>query len=224
MDIKAVLKKLADSSDAESNARAYRELLEKSEAADSDDLQAFVESENKLLEGKAPEGKALSPIEEASDARTAVNHFIPDESGDAWELAKKRDLLGYADGLKRLTFEPDRDKWNARYEADNDVVVIQAKFLVKGFIEKTQIFLHEFGHRGQVKDPKSYEAFLGLGLNKLENFLDMANKVHREDYAKNDVDSTEVSEEAFAEGYSRFCLGLEMPDELRAFWQERAKR
>jgi hypothetical protein len=123
-------------------------------------------------------------------------------------------------GLKKIRLVPDRDDWNAKYDADDDEVLLEGKFLDKPLNDMVQVLLHEAGHRGQSKDSKTYEAFKRRGLNLLSFFLAMANKAHREDYARKG-EIPNIAEEVFAESYSRFALKLDMPETLRKFWQER---
>jgi hypothetical protein len=136
--------------------------------------------------------------------------------------AKQLDKLGYLKGIKSIALVPDSDKWNASYEYPSDKIRVRRKFEKKTFADQVQTFLHEAGHRGQYKvDTKTYKAFKASGLGSVKNFLAMANKVHREDYAKNGID--DPVEEAFAESYARFILGLKMPPAIRKFWQQRIK-
>lgn len=143
----------------------------------------------------------------------------------AFSQALKLDQLLYLRGIKRVDLISDEDKWNGLYDPNQDAIVLQQKFEPKSAEEKVQIILHEAGHRGQfVVDPKAYEAFVKLGMDKLLNFLKMANAVHLQDWQENGIDDTAKAQEAFAESYSRFCLNREMPDEIRRFWQKRVSR
>jgi hypothetical protein len=156
------------------------------------------------------------------------NHFpardaaINNEFVDAWAQAKSIDPLQYLDGLTKLTFVRDLDHWNAAYLATTDEIEIQDKFHVKMFMDKVQTLLHEIGHRGGMRvDKATFKKFKTLGLSKRSNFLAMANKVHQEDYRVNGIAPSVMADEIFAESYSRFSLGLDMPEELREFWTER---
>jgi hypothetical protein len=140
----------------------------------------------------------------------------------AYRKAQRIDPLGYLKGLKSLVVSPDTDKWNASYEAGKDQIKLRRKFEKKTFSDMVQTLLHEAGHRGQDADPETYKAFKAQGLGTKAQFLAMANKVHREDYAKNGIDNPD--EEAFAESYARFALSMPMPEELRQFWEERTHR
>lgn len=166
----------------------------------------------------------ITDISDLEDLDKLFAHTVDERSSTAVALtmAQRLDRLGYFKGLHQITFESDRDKWNARYEYERDTIVVQAKFENKGFLDKVQTFLHEAGHRGQLRvDPSTYESFKHAGLNTEKNFLAMANQVHREDYARNGINN--LAEEAFAESYARFCLGLEMPTTIKVFWQQRTK-
>lgn len=144
------------------------------------------------------------------------------EFPEAWQQAKSIDPMRYLQGLKKLTFLSDPDKWNAAYLPDSDTIEIQGKFHRKTFLDKVQTLLHEGGHRGQMKvDVPAFEEFNRRKLNKLSSFLAMANKVHQEDYRENGIDEKVRGDEVFAESYARFALGLPMPDELKSFWTER---
>ena len=141
----------------------------------------------------------------------------------AWVKAQSIDPLRYLEGLSKLTFVSDIDNhWNASYTPDDDTVTVAAKFHGKTFSDKLQTLLHEAGHRGQKVDKRTFEQFKAQGLVKLSFFLEMANKAHRDDYDKNGISPSEMADEIFAESYSRFALGMEMPEPLRAFWARRA--
>jgi hypothetical protein len=152
------------------------------------------------------------------------NHITRDASVDikkALARAKEIDPLKYHVGIKSIVIVPDTDKWNAAFVFDNDKIEIQRKLTNKPFQEQVQVLLHEMGHRGQIKDPKTFKAFKDQGLGSIKNFLAMCNKVHREDYEKNGIDNPD--EEAFAESYARFALGLPMPEQIKTFWEKRAR-
>lgn len=170
----------------------------------------------------------------ASALRLVIHNHLPgtrttDDTGAgrqfivAWQQAKKFDLLRYLDGLSKLTFTDDVDQWNAGYLADKDEVSIERKFMKKTLFDMTQTLLHEGGHRGQEIDPETYKAFRVRGLDKQEFFLAMANPVHQQDYRKNGIKPEIMADEIFAESYSRFALGMRMPNELYNFWTERAQ-
>jgi hypothetical protein len=132
------------------------------------------------------------------------------------------DALHYLDGLKKLTFVNDIENyWNASYTFGDDEITIANQFHDKPFFNQVQIVLHEAGHRGQAIDPGTYKAYRAANLNKLNYFLVMANKVHRDDYKKNGISPRDMTEEIFAESYSRFALGMDMPEALRTFWLSR---
>lgn len=150
----------------------------------------------------------------------AADAALPFAEMPALAEAAARDRLGYLDGLKRVTLLPDVDQWNAAYDFANDGIVVQGKFADKDDLDKVQTMLHEGGHRGQVVDGSTFEDFKRRGLGSVENFLAMANQVHRDDYERTGtVDGQE--DEAFAESYARACLGLDMPPEIAEFWSQR---
>lgn len=150
----------------------------------------------------------------------AADAALPFAEMPALAEAAARDRLGYLDGLKRVTLLPDVDQWNAAYDFANDGIVVQGKFADKDDLDKVQTMLHEGGHRGQVVDGSTFEDFKRRGLGSVENFLAMANQVHRDDYERTGtVDGQE--DEAFAESYARACLGLDMPPAIAEFWSQR---
>ncbi len=138
---------------------------------------------------------------------------------EALHKAQALDILNYLRGLRKIELVPDRDQWNAKFDFDKDLILLEKKFLDKSFSDAVQTLLHEAGHRGQYRDKPTYEEFKRQGLNTVPNFLSMANRVHREDYWRAGIDN--LAEEAFAESYARFALGLEMPHSIRRFWAER---
>jgi len=149
------------------------------------------------------------------------NHFTRDaeDVNAAVRKAQELDRLHYLRGVKKLSLVPDRSKWNAKYDINNDEVVLESKLITQGFPTVVRTILHEAGHRGQQKAPDVYEDFKRRGLNKLPYFLKMANPVHRRDFErKGKVDN--IAEEAFAESYARYALGMDMPSELSNFWKE----
>lgn len=76
MDIQAVLKKLTESSDAEANAKTYRELLDVSESKDSDDLRSFVEQ---LVSKEEPPGEVATAKDHSRKRRrqVIVHNYLP---------------------------------------------------------------------------------------------------------------------------------------------------
>jgi hypothetical protein len=127
----------------------------------------------------------------------------------AWQQARKFDALKYLDGLAKLTFTDDVDQWNAGYSAALDEISVERKFMKKSLFDMIQTLLHEAGHRGQKFDPQTFKA--------------MANDVHQKDYREHGIKSDVMRDEVFAESYSRFALGMKMPDALYKFWTERAR-
>jgi hypothetical protein len=148
-------------------------------------------------------------------------HDAPVELSTIKALAKAQELdpLKYWKGIKSIVRAPDTDNWNAHYDFEKDQILFQAKFEKKTFQDKVLTILHELGHRGQSVDSKTYKAFCDQGLGSVKNFLAMCNTTHREDYEKNGVDNPD--EEAFAESYARFALGMPMPEAIKAFWTKR---
>ena len=159
--------------------------------------------------------------------RVVIHNYFPardtvsSTTKEALAKAQQIDPLKYLVGIKGVKLVPDTDQWNAAYVFDKDLIELQQKFEKKTFLDRVQTILHESGHRGQVKDPETFKAFKAQGLDSNKNFLAMANKVHRDDYAKSGIDNPD--EEAFAESYARFALGLPMPAEIKAFWQARVR-
>jgi hypothetical protein len=141
----------------------------------------------------------------------------------AWQQARKFDALKYLDGLAKLTFTDDVDQWNAGYSAALDEISVERKFMKKSLFDMIQTLLHEAGHRGQKFDPQTFKAYEAAGLAKLKFFLAMANDVHQKDYREHGIKSDVMRDEVFAESYSRFALGMKMPDALYKFWTERAR-
>jgi hypothetical protein len=151
-----------------------------------------------------------------------VRDAVSASTKEALAKARSIDPLKYCVGIKCIRLVNDTDNWNAAYLFDKDRIELQNKFERKTFDDKVQTLLHELGHRGQVKDPDTYKAFCDQGLGSEKNFLAMCNKTHRDDYEKNGIDNPH--EEAFAESYARFALGLPMPPAIKAFWEKRAKQ
>lgn len=144
------------------------------------------------------------------------------EFPEAWAQAASIDPLHYLKGLKKISFVGDPDKWNADYDPDNDTITIRNKFHKKTFMDKIQTLLHEAGHRGQMKvDAPTFQAMKKSGLITRQNFLAMANQVHKEDYRENGIEDEVLADEVFGESYARFALGMEMPEGLRKFWEAR---
>ncbi len=156
-----------------------------------------------------------------SDARSDSSD---DASGNGvpsglWSEVKALDKFRFLRGFSNMKIVPDTDEWHAYQDPDTDKIVVQEKVLFKPRDEQLHILLHEAGHRGQEVMKNEYELFKNVHLNRLSYFIDMANHVHLLDYAKTgQVDS--VASEVWAESYSRFCLGLWMPDELKVWWDE----
>lgn len=148
------------------------------------------------------------------------NIALNPENEPLWQEVRRRDRLGYLEGLKLLRAVPDHDRWHAQYDPDNDAITVESKFGRAGDAEKLHVLLHEVGHRGQEVDPETYAAFKERHLNQLSAFLDMANPTHLHDFEeKGKVEG--LASEVFAESYARFMLGLPMPERLRLFWSER---
>jgi hypothetical protein len=135
-----------------------------------------------------------------------------------------RPLLSKAAGADRLGFMgdvhirevPDIDRWHSHYDPDKDEIVIQAKFWREPPATRLQMLVHEMGHRGQQVAPKAYARFKRLHLATIHAFEDIANPVHLRDERAGHLH--DLSEEVWAESYSRWCLGLAMPGKLREFW------
>lgn len=136
-----------------------------------------------------------------------------------WHSANEHDRLGYLTGAEIET--SDADYWNAHYDFYNDLITLRKAFFSLPLDEQVHVLLHEAGHRGQALDYEAYEEFRRLGLDRLQSFVQMANRVHLEDYQRTGEVDGGVPAEVFAESYARWCLGREMPEELRAFWDAR---
>jgi hypothetical protein len=133
------------------------------------------------------------------------------------------DRRGYLEGLTNIKLSPNVDDWNAHYDADKDEIGVQQKLTEKPGDEQVRTLLHEAGHRGHYKaDPDLYERFKKAGLVNIDAFLDMANQAHLDDYAATGKVEG-LGYEIFAESYARAMLGLDMPEPLRAFWDEENK-
>lgn len=147
------------------------------------------------------------------------------EFPEAWAQARSIDPLRYLQGLKKISFIGDDDKWNADYNPENDTITVRNKFHKKTFMDKVQTLLHEGGHRGQMKvDKPTFEALKQSGLVTRKNFLAMANQVHQDDFKENNISDPGLADEVFGESYARFALGMSMPEGLRKFWEERVSR
>jgi hypothetical protein len=140
----------------------------------------------------------------------------------AFNLAVKRDRLQYLRGIKSVKLLNDHDQWNAAYDPNTDTIELEQKFDAKPLAEKVEILLHEAGHRGERLEPETYLAYQEARLSSVESFLSMANCVHQKDFAENGIEPSVMAQEEFAESYSRFCLGRDMPESLREFWSLRA--
>jgi hypothetical protein len=164
--------------------------------------------------------------EEVRTARTGRADAVGDDLNvrerAVLEEAQRLDRLGYLKWLVGILSLHDRSLWHAQYDNETGEIELQSKFAREPIGEQIHIMLHEAGHRGQDVDATTYERFKRLHLNKLSSFLDMANQAHLADFRRSKkVDS--IAAEVFAESYSRFCLGMKMPDELIEFWRARAE-
>ena len=165
------------------------------------------------------DGKQIKQAPTAQDVKGD-----PNSNEAAFSLAIKRDRLQYLRRVKSIKLIPDKDQWNGQYDQTTGEVTLEAKFSEQPFVEKLKILLHEGGHHGQQIDPETYQAYLDAGLNRLVSFIRMANCVHIKDWQKNGIEHVDMTEEVFAESYARFCLELDMPEELRKFWEVRAAK
>lgn len=133
------------------------------------------------------------------------------------------DRLNFLRGIRRVALSDRDDGWHAHYDGDEDVITLQPMFWEQPTDVRQQILLHEAGHRGQHRAPDTYRAFLDAGHATLANFLGMANDAHLDDWTERGIKRDELASEAFAESYSRFCLGRAMPDDVRRFWKEQVR-
>lgn len=174
-----------------------------------------------MLTQKGKEAIASQKVTMRTDARADAEEIdVSEEASAALTRARQLDELHYLRGLTSFRSIPDRTKWHAAYDPDRDEVETEAKFEQLGFDAQVQVLMHEAGHRGQEVDAPTYEAFKAAHFNQLSLFLAMANPVHLRDFEKKrHVDG--LASEIFAESYSRFVLGMEMPEVLRAFWTMR---
>jgi len=159
--------------------------------------------------GNEPE---ISQLEDEDQELALDARLHPDVLGQA----QSYDWLGYLTGAEIESSEADY--WNAHYDFDNDLITLRKAFFELSFLEQVHVLLHEAGHRGQVFAPEVYEEYQRLGLPRLQSFVQMANRVHLEDYKRTGEVDGGVSAEVFAESYARWCLDLGMPEELREFW------
>jgi hypothetical protein len=150
-------------------------------------------------------------------ARESANHDL----SEVLQAARALDCMDYLSGVKRVMLVEDKDQWNAEYDFDRNTITIQGKLLAQPNDEQIRTVLHEGGHHAQFKkDKATFAAFKREGLGSTANFIAIANKAHTEDYQRTGwVD--DIAGETFAESYARFCLGMEMPQPLRNFWNAR---
>ena len=164
---------------------------------------------------------ALAAVRGEAKADTAHADAIEDgTSYQALDRARKLDRLGFLQGLKRIRMVPDHDEWNAKYEDEDDEIVLQEKFDLKEFPDKVQTLLHEAGHRGQARP--LYDEFKRDHLNQLSSFVAIANEVHINDLAKTGKVDGGIAAEVFAESYARAMMRLPLPDALAVFWSKHA--
>jgi hypothetical protein len=138
-----------------------------------------------------------------------------------YAIALRMDRLGYLKGARQIERTLNVDQWNAAYDDKRDEISLERKFDRYDPVDQVRTILHEAGHRGQLlKDVTAFDEFKRRRLDTTENFLAMANPTHVRDYeASGRVE--DMAGEVFAESYSRACLGLPMPVEIRAFWEPR---
>ena len=166
--------------------------------------------------------------------RVVVHNYLPvghwraidsrDEFARVYQEAARIDPMRYLKGLTKVRLVKDDDKWNADYGFDDDIITIRDKFHKKPFRDRVQILLHEAGHRGQALDPTAFEAFKREGLVTEPHFLAMANEVHQDDFKANGIEPDIMADECFAESYSRYALGWELPEPIKSFWTRRINR
>ena len=139
----------------------------------------------------------------------------------ALAAAARRDRLNYLDGVAEVIETEDVDQWNADYDPDHDCIRVQGKVAKKPLAERVNIVLHEAGHRGQfVVDKAAFRAFKAAGLVRKDLFEAIANRTHIHDFERTGR-VYDMAGEIFAESYSRACLGMELPEPLQAFWDDR---
>lgn len=139
-----------------------------------------------------------------------------------WKIlqkAKASDVFDFAVGLKRIKLVADTDRWHASTE--NGTVTLEHKFSELPRDEQIHILLHELGHVGQQIAPKLYAEFMYDHEAKLTSFIAIANKVHLKDFRRTKRVESGLGAEVFAESYARYCLGLSMPEDLKAFWESK---
>jgi uncharacterized protein len=141
-----------------------------------------------------------------------------------YEAAQQADQMGFLDGLNGLDVIPDKDQWNAEYIPESDRIEVQRKLLGDRDDQKTRTILHEAGHRGQYRKGKAcFRAFEAARLGTTDNFVALANRVHLHDFrCKGHVE--DKTGEVFSESYAHWCLGMEMPEPLQAFWRKWSAR
>ena len=142
----------------------------------------------------------------------------------AFMVAEKLDKLGYLRGVRRIENVSDRDRWHASYDAKHDQITLEKKLERLDQVQQVRVILHEAGHRGQMlRNVEAFDDFKRRGLDTVDNFLEMANGTHVEDYEETGQVS-DMPGEVFAESYSRACLGLPMPAAVREFWAGRLEK
>lgn len=144
-----------------------------------------------------------------------------DHEGDESGVIASLDRLGFLQGLGSVRFITDEDKWHAEYDDEQDQITLESKFFDLPPQERMHVFLHEAGHRGQFVESRIYHEFLREHLDRLDSFVNMANEEHIEDFRERGIGRNVLADEVFAESYSRACLSLDMPFELRKFWYEK---
>lgn len=137
------------------------------------------------------------------------------------EEACAHDVLGYLDGLTKVSYGPDRDQWNAGYDPEPDELLIEGKFEGLPAAEQLEVLLHEAGHRGGLKvDRRAFREFKRRDFCELEDFLAIANETHLRDFARRGVVDG-LTHELFAQSYAASCLGKPLPPDVAAFWRQR---
>ena len=164
--------------------------------------------------------KGKRALAEARERAARTDDARADSASDLIASARRRDLMGFLRGIADITEQRKRTEWHAEYLPGNDEIRLYPQFERLGFAEQMHVFLHEVGHRGQDLDPAAFREFKRAGFHERGDFLHMANEVHLADLRRRGkVDG--LADEVFAESYSRFVLGLELPDELARFWHTR---
>ena len=169
------------------------------------------------VKGKAKLAEVRQKIQAMKTARSdsvdlpgPVDHAMMREAAAA-------DRLDFLRGLKRIRVIPDKDQWHG--ETDKGVITLEAKVEDMAPLEQLHIFMHEVGHVGQDVAPAVYKAFLRAHGARLADFVAIANPTHLEDFERTGEVDSGLGPEVFAESYARFCLGLELPADLAAFWR-----